>query len=321
MTPIPVPEIFDYILSSDNEIGCPFILMEYIHGNTAEEVSQSYPGNHEGIPAQFEATFWEQLAEVMVHLASIRLPKIGSLIASNDLEGGDLQINAPGPGFIKVSVGRVAESNSGPYNSAAEFYDDYPNALNKPLSTPGGEDVVDGQEKLIQTFRALAASFPPTRSNLPGFGLVHFDLNPNNILVDREFNIVGVIDWDALAAVPDAALFRFPFLMGIDSPVPGVEATHPAVLRREQRARDFAAALEKVSRRMAQGQSDPDLFVFSQSGFYSREALAYRALIHVQMRQDWVNEEWINALEWLSLHEDDAEVCDFFLTGRNIETV
>lgn len=114
MTLIPVPEISDYILSSDNEIGCPFILMEYIQGNTAEEVSQSYPGNHEGIPAQFEATFWERLAEVMVHLASIRLPKIGSLIASNDLEGGDLQINAPGLGFIKVSVGPVAESNSGP---------------------------------------------------------------------------------------------------------------------------------------------------------------------------------------------------------------
>lgn len=132
---------------------------------------------------------------------------------------------------------------------------------------------------------------------------------------------MGVIDWDALAAVPEAALYRFPFLMGIDSTVPGVETTHPAVVRREQRARDFAAAVEMVSRRMAEGQSDPDLFVFSQYGFYSLEALAYRALIHVQMRQDRVNEEWIKAVEWLSLHEDEAEVCDFFLTGRNIETV
>lgn len=61
-TDIPIPNIFGYEMDEGNAVGCPLILMEYIHGNTAQEVAQSYPGDHEGIQAQLEDSFWRQLA-------------------------------------------------------------------------------------------------------------------------------------------------------------------------------------------------------------------------------------------------------------------
>lgn len=109
--------------------------MEYVHGNTAEEVSLTYPGDHEGIPAQFEEKFWRQVAEVMVQLASIRLPEIGFI----HHDGNDPAL------FV---VGPFVETGSGPYQSMAEFYAEYPMALSKSLGKPP----VDKQEEVVGAF-------------------------------------------------------------------------------------------------------------------------------------------------------------------------
>lgn len=271
--------------------------MEYVHGNTAEEVSRTYPGEHEGIPAQFQEKFWRQVAKTMLQLASIRLPKIGSI----------LRDEADPDSFI---VGPLVETGSGPYDSATEFYEDYPLALGQSLGK--GEPVVSGQEELVQAFQSLAASFSPPATqagdgSAAGFGLANYDLNPNNFLVDREFNVLAVIDWDSVVAVPDAALCRFPFLMGISCAVPGVVDTHPAATKRQQLGRRFAEAVEVVER-------EHGAFLLTKAGFFSKESVAFRSLIYVKMRQDWVNYTWLQGLKWLSEH-NEVEVAKFYLGG------
>ncbi|KAK4151386.1 hypothetical protein C8A00DRAFT_45395 [Chaetomidium leptoderma] len=293
-TDIPIPRIHAYDLNDQNAVGYPFSIIEYVHGNTAEEVSRTYPGNHEGIPPQHEEKFWRQVAEVMVQLASIRLPKIGCIIQ----DGSGL--------FV---VGPLTETGSGPYDSAAEFYADYPLALSKAL----GEPPVSWQDELVQAFRSLAASFPPPAARVgagpaESFGLANFDLNPNNFLVDREFNVLAVIDWDSVASVPDAALYRFPFLMGVSCAVPGVVDTHPAVMRRQKLGRRFADVVEGAGREQAEtkgkGVNKRPVYRFAKSGFFSKEAVAFRSLIYVKMKQDWVNNTWLQGLEWLSEHNE-----------------
>jgi hypothetical protein len=268
-------------------------------------VSQSYPGVHEGIPAQFEEKFWRQLAKIMVRLASIRLPRIGSIVRDE----------ADPDSFV---IGPLIETGSGPYDSAAEFYADYPLALNRNLRK--GEQFIGGQEELVQASRSLAASFlAPARSGnslTKGFGLANYDLNPNNVLVDGDFNVLAVIDWDSTVAVPDAALYRFPFLMGVSCAVPGVIDTHPAVMKRQRLGRRFAGVVEAVAQELGrincEDKNKPWTFLFTRSGFYSKEAIAFRALVHVKMRQDWVNRTWLEGLKWLSTH-DEAEVTQFCL--------
>ncbi|KAL8778069.1 MAG: hypothetical protein Q9194_002201 [Teloschistes cf. exilis] len=219
-TTIPIPEVYGHDLN-ENAIGCPFIFMKYIHGNTAEEVSRTYPGEHEGIPSQFEDKFWRQYAKIMIQLASLRLLKIGSIVQNSD-------------GLGSFVVGPLVDTGSGPYDSAAKFYADYP--LTRGKSLQEGELRVSGQEELVYSFRSLAASFlPPTtqtrQSLAEGFGLSNYDLGPNNIIVDRDFNALAVIDWDSVIAVPDAALYRFPYFMGVDCAIAGVVGMHPAVTK------------------------------------------------------------------------------------------
>jgi len=214
-------------------------------------------------------------------------------------------------------VGPLVETGSGPYDSAAEFYADYPLALSNVIGK--GELPVSGQEELVQAFRSLAASFPPPTARADGstadFGLANYDLNPNNILVDREFNILAVIDWDSVAALPDAALYRFPFLMGISCAIPGVVDTHPAVMKREQLGRRFVEVVEVVAREErgidCEDANRRHTFLLTKAGFFSKESMAFRSLIYVKMRQDWVNSSWLQSLKWLSEH-DDAEVAELY---------
>ncbi|KAK3377280.1 hypothetical protein B0T24DRAFT_620845 [Lasiosphaeria ovina] len=308
-TEIPIPRVYGYELNNQNSVGCPFSIIEYVHGNTAEEVVRSYPGKHEGIPAQFEEKFWRQMAKVMLQLASVRLPEIGSII--RDQSGS----------FV---VGPLIETGSGPYDSAAQFYAEYPKALSESHRE---QEQVRGQDELVQAFQSLAASFPPPAERggdgpAEGFGLANYDLNPNNILVDRDFNVLAVIDWDSVVSVPDAALYRLPFLMGISCAVPGVVDTHPAVMRREQLGRRFAEVVEAVALEQADNDSKAankwPAYVLTKSGFFSKEAVAFRSLVYVKMKQDWVNEKWLQGLKWLSKH-DEPQVAEFYLEGSELD--
>ncbi|KAM3548685.1 hypothetical protein MY1884_009073 [Beauveria asiatica] len=303
-TDIPIPRVYAYNLNAQNAVGCPFSIIEYVDGNTAEEVSRNYPGEHEGIPAQFEEKFWRHVAKIMIQLASIRLPKIGSIIR----DGSD--------SFV---AGQLVETGTGPYNSAAEFYADYPLALSKSL----GEQPVSGQDELLHAFHSLAASFPSPIAQVgdgstEGFGLANYDLNPNNFLVDREFNVLAVIDWDSVVSVPDAALYRFPFLMGVSCAVPGVVDAHPAVMKREQLGRRFAEVVEEVGQEQAgkewEAANKWPKYLLTKSGFFSKEAVAFRSLIYVKMSQDWVNNTWLQGLKWLSEH-NELQVAQFYLQG------
>lgn len=262
---------------------------------TAEEVSRTY---------QFEEKFWRQVAKIMVQLASIQLPKIGSIYQDG---------NAP----ALIVVGPFVETGSGPYQPVAEFYAEYPMALSKSL----GEPPVDKQEEVVEAFQSLTASFPiELGDDSPGFGLANYDLNPNNFIIDQDFNVLAIIDWDSVVAVPDAALYHFPYLVGFDCAVPGEVDTHPKVAKRHQLGRQFAEVVQEVAREMKQQGKDEGhglnkqqrAFLFSRNGFFSKEAAAFRSLVYIKTRQDWVNHAWVEGLKWLSEH-DEVEVIQFYL--------
>ncbi|KEZ43661.1 hypothetical protein SAPIO_CDS4269 [Scedosporium apiospermum] len=292
-TNIPIPKVYGYDLNDQNTVGCPFSFLGYVHGNTAEEVARSFPGGHEGIPEQFEEKFWRQFAEVMIQLASVRMPKIGS-ITRDEADP------------TKYVVGPLVETNSGPYESAAEFYTHYPLALGNKLRAEGEQ--ADGQDEVLAAFRTLSASFRNNEAeghHTETFGLANYDLNANNILVDREFNILAVIDWDSVIAVPDAALYRMPFLMGVACPIPGVVDNHPAVIRRLLLGRRFTRVVEDVGCEQNIGEDTKwPRFLFTQTGFSSKEATAFRSLTYVKMGQEEVNGRWLTALRWLRDHHD-----------------
>jgi hypothetical protein len=89
-----------------NAVGCPYILQEYVHGYNAATLAKSHPGEHEGIPPEFEEKVWLQIADIMTQLAYIRLAQFGFI-----------RLNASGIYF----VGALAETGIRPYDFAAAF--------------------------------------------------------------------------------------------------------------------------------------------------------------------------------------------------------
>lgn len=308
-----MPEVYGFDLDIDNEVGCVFVLMEYIPGSTADDLSQRYFGSVDHhmsmtfIPPQFQDKFWRQLADVMARLAAVRLPKIGSIYRESTNPGA-------------FAAGPIAETLSGPYDTAAAFYRDFPAR-------------VGGKPELIQAFARAAATFRPDadaeaeeaeeeeESRGGGFGLANYNLNPNNILVDAEFSILAIIDWSAVVALPEAALHRLPQHMGFDVAIPGVQcvADVDAARRGWNRGRRFAETAERQVREAEGegGRKGVELFPFTAAGFYARETVAFRALVELWKKQGhrvdrWSRSAiWAERLVWLAEHSDE-ELAAFY---------
>jgi hypothetical protein len=166
------------------------------------------------------------------------------------------------------AIGPFVDTGSGPYDSAAEFYQQYPMALHKALAGEG--QAIAGQERLLTQFSFLASSLGGEETNSQcGFGLANFDLSPNNTLVDREFNILAVIDWDSVVAVPNAGLYWLPHFMGIDVPPPGHLEPVSEVVAPERRRSEmklcqcFVRKVDEVSR--AAGQNLTPVFLSAKT--------------------------------------------------------
>ncbi|KAJ9656095.1 hypothetical protein H2201_008646 [Coniosporium apollinis] len=271
-TDIPLPKVHGYNLDDSNPVGLPISIIDYVRGNTAEEVSRAYPGDHQYLPEEHQEKFWRQIAKVMVQLASIRLPKIGSIIRDPSHPGS-------------FTVGPIVETSTGPFDSAAEFYDDFPLAQAKMLfgAEPRSSRLRKLGKELAEAFWSLASSsFSPSSSQdgtaSRGFGLVNWELGTNNVLVDKEFNVLAIIDWDTVIAAPDAVLHFFPFLMGMESAVPGIVGGYQEEPEREQSYRRFAEVVEEVSLEQSAKQAFYPYSIF-HTGLYGLWIMEHASIL------------------------------------------
>jgi hypothetical protein len=63
---IPVPEIFAYEPSCDNDVGVAFMIMEYIPADTAMDSFGGWPVHKGKTPPQFKAQFYATMARIQV---------------------------------------------------------------------------------------------------------------------------------------------------------------------------------------------------------------------------------------------------------------
>ncbi|KAI9784714.1 MAG: hypothetical protein M1816_000717 [Peltula sp. TS41687] len=104
---IPVPEVYAYEANCDNPVEVPFIIMEFIPGNTAMDSFGGYDVHRGNTPLQFKARFHAAQADIQVQMSAIRFPKIGAIIKCRD---GTYSVG-PLPGI------------GGPFDSAAQFFE------------------------------------------------------------------------------------------------------------------------------------------------------------------------------------------------------
>ena len=189
-TKVPAPKAFAYGLASDpsNRVGVSYIMMQALPG------SPFYA--YEASPDQKKGVI-EQLADILIEISKNPLPLAGSLVMKND----QIDVSA-------VASNRfVALDTYGPFSSTLDYIisiiDQYMDLIaDGQLHHTHPLEAFLFYHFLRQNTDALVAS------DIPGqFFLKHVDDKGDHLLVDAEFNITGIIDWQFARAVPAAEAF------------------------------------------------------------------------------------------------------------------
>lgn len=201
-TTIPLPEVFSFDETCDNELNCPFILMSYIPGKPLydcwfDKVSPK---------SVVEARRTRCLSQIAI--AMIQLDKF-----SYD-QGGCIMFKDPGhPAGIgpmrlvdeQAMLQRLHVDDSdnstiyfeaGPFPSTKDFYTAH---LEHRKGSERDSIFKNGALKLLRT---MIDWLPEPHDGRKPFVLAHPDFDIQNFLVSEEGELQGIIDWDGAAALP-----------------------------------------------------------------------------------------------------------------------
>ena len=205
-TTIPVPTIYSFDASLNNEIGCPYILMEFLNGRPLYE-GWFDSGASSAKLEQFRARALQTVAAAMVQLNAFTLHRGGALRFDAAGEPVDV-VGAKVPDINAYYDG--VDENSCPDQDVwcekgptADPYDYFLFNLNRRGYQEADSEYSRGVYESIRLFAEWVLDisqhmFPQG----PQFVLAHPDLDLQNILVLEDGTLAGILDWDGVAAVP-----------------------------------------------------------------------------------------------------------------------
>ncbi len=283
-TSIPVPEVHAYNFSSDNEAGAPFILMDYIHGSVASELRIQHNSARGlfGTPEQ-DRKFREQMARVQATLASFQFPQIGGLYYNEDEDD--------------FYIGPELQTGLGPWASSAEYYDDLARHLMKSTTK---DSLRQSPSFMLPSILNFLLRICGEEQNGP-FRLANRDFGAHNILVNENFDIVGVIDFDGVMAAPLEVVAQYPSQCFLHVEPPGVVDSRPAVIER------VAATLPRLQiykDMLAKCEGDAGGSVKIADRLGAAPASAYQGMNAYQCHQGFVNDKWMQSC--LNMLHDQA---------------
>ena len=202
-TTIPVPEVFAFDASLENELGCPFILMELIHGKSLAEVwfdQEISQAKRE----QIRIRSLQGIAEAMAQLNSLTFSQGGSLVF--DAKGDVVGVGSSNVVDLEKQYDNMRSEdydNTMAFRQTGPFEDpkSYLLALLDARDEKQEQSVIrQGAYKLLRLF--IEWSLLDAGGQEKHFVLAHPDLDNQNILVNDDGSLAGIIDWDWTAAVP-----------------------------------------------------------------------------------------------------------------------
>ncbi|KAI5776923.1 phosphotransferase enzyme family-domain-containing protein, partial [Geopyxis carbonaria] len=202
-TSIPIPEVFAWDTCSA-AIGTPYTIEAFVEG-----VSVIAKWDDESWPESSRLTVLRNLAKFMAELSQFRYDKIGALCFTKTGEVshvGEMVDNEID--FRELMMDEGADpwgitSATGPFETTLSW-------LRTRANNSMKKETLTGRIAEMALLHLAIDSIPP--SLLPGpFGLVHPDFDSQNIFIDDDGNITGMIDWDGVCTLPRALGFaRYP---------------------------------------------------------------------------------------------------------------
>lgn len=197
-TSVPAPKVFDFALEhADNAVGVGYILMEKLPGSSLRW----------SIATQDQRKkVMDQLADTFIQLRKYPFDLLGSLDRP-----GYSHIGA----FARESLTDFTKSEMrtmGPFSSLAEFH---LSELRLILDLIIREEIYSQQPVDAYLIHRFLVDLLPSVLSSPApdgqqFYLKHADDKGDHILVDEDFNITGIIDWEWAHTAPPTHAFNSP---------------------------------------------------------------------------------------------------------------
>ncbi|KAK3373528.1 kinase-like domain-containing protein [Lasiosphaeria ovina] len=276
-TSIPVPKVIDYNIFPDNEAGAPYILMEYIHGSVASELrkAKSCAPQMFGTPEQ-DRKFRGQMARIQATVASFRFPQIGSLYYKQETDD--------------FYIGPELQTGKGPWASSTEYYDDLVNHLLKSAITR--DEIKQSQSFMVPSILNHLMRIHGEERTGP-FRLTNRDFGAHNILVNDDFDVISVIDFDGVMAAPLEVVAQYPALSFLEVEPPGAVYSQPAAIERVRRTAPRLQEYKELLGRFESEQGGDGTKVAGRLG--STSANIYRGMAAYAQHQGFVNEKWMKS--------------------------
>ncbi|KAM0796936.1 kinase-like domain-containing protein, partial [Usnea florida] len=202
-TTLPIPEVLAFDASLENELGCPFILMELIYGKSLAEVwfdQEISQAKRE----QIRIRSLQGIAEAMAQLNSLTFSQGGSLVF--DAKGNVADVGSSNVVDLEKSCDNMRSKdydNTMAFHQTGPFEDPKSYLLALLDAREGKQEpsiIRQGAYKLLRLF--IEWSLLDAGGQEKQFVLAHADLDNQNILVKDDGSLAGIIDWDWTAAVP-----------------------------------------------------------------------------------------------------------------------
>ena len=219
-TTIPVPTVHHFNIHASNNFRFRYILMQALPGRHLQHTLAS------AVLAEHLDSVIDQLAGYYHQLCRLRFKRIGRLWCGHTAHEQ--------PSIIPIS------NVGGPFSASLEYFYMLKKGHNRYVRSKHADDKewMTGAWILEQ---ALPSMTVPDFIHGP-FPLCHMDLHYNNILVDNDFKIPGIIDWSGSQTVPLERFVICPEF--VTYPGLSVEQNAPFVAFR----RKFAAVLKEMEK-------------------------------------------------------------------------
>ncbi|KAJ2312106.1 hypothetical protein IWW52_002639 [Coemansia sp. RSA 2704] len=212
---IPAPAVLAYSLAAANPVGAPYAVVDRMPG---EPLAAHWPH----LDARRKRRVLGHIADVVVQLARLEFPRIGSLaIADGALTVGPLHE----PRQLEPPYAQLPDApRYGPFDSARAYYQaaiqtslDALDALEQTAGCPGSrEPSLDRIE--LEAYAALADRFADARHD-GRFALALESLDAHHFRIDPDSGqLTGVVDWTFCGPRPLATLVQPPAFTFDDTP-------------------------------------------------------------------------------------------------------
>ncbi|KAJ5940720.1 hypothetical protein N7516_000888 [Penicillium verrucosum] len=254
MSKIPVPEVFSYCATDQNDIKVPYILMSKASGvplSTYQwEDDMASPPGIDDSPQPVLSTIQKrrilgQLGGIHAALSNIRFGEIGSLFMDSNNSYATRKCLFPSLVWQHRDEFDDTDVTRGPFSEAKTFYMASINSFlahsaELPMEhhlfhapVPVVQEYDSFEEYRLATDRwndyATVGSKIESRENRLDYTLVgislrdmHPDISTQNIFVDEDLNITCIIDWAFASSVPPAMLLVCP---GLPHPRDGIHSS------------------------------------------------------------------------------------------------